>query len=272
MLAAEGTTHAVAFDDGAQSLLTEWGSTGPAMVCVHGMTSSRYSWARFAGCFSNAFRVFAYDQRGHGDCAHVLGPMSLQQGVADLHAVLRAIGDNDITLVGHSWGGAIVVGAGRASSIARVLAIDPLVYADPAVDWYGEYLADFDADRRLPQHELQRELRRRYSEFGWSTQDIDAKLHAVANMVIEPLERLASENDVAGGGWDLRDQLVNYPKPLLLALADASDSTVTAAEREWIARNGGPLVQMIEYAGLGHSLHRTHFERFAADADFWLRK
>src|SRR5579864_5433497 len=105
MLTQAAGSQTVTLDDGAQTLLTQWGKQGPAIVCVHGMTSSRFSWTRFANRYADRFRVFAYDQRGHGDSASVPGPMSLQQGEEDLRAVCEMIPGEIDALVGHSWGG-----------------------------------------------------------------------------------------------------------------------------------------------------------------------
>ncbi len=73
----------ITFDDGATTVLERWGDAGPNLLCVHGITSSRRGWARFATRFALAYRVWAYDQRGHGDAAHVHGPMTLARSVAD---------------------------------------------------------------------------------------------------------------------------------------------------------------------------------------------
>lgn len=259
----------VTFDDGAQTHVEQWGTAGPAMLCVHGMTGSRLSWLRLARHFSDRFRVFAYDQRGHGDSAKVKGPMTLDRSDADLRAVCAAIGEVDV-LAGHSWGGAVVLRGGRTTSAHRIIAIDPVIYVPPHFNWHAEYVADIAHDLKLHPEALKREYRKRYGELGWTQEDIDAKLHAVEGMTTEPLERLNTENRATHGGWDLRDVVMEYPKPLLLALADVADSTVTAEERSWIGRYAGPNVTTINYDGEDHSLHRTAFERFIKDAEAWL--
>ncbi|MDQ2858293.1 MAG: alpha/beta hydrolase, partial [Candidatus Eremiobacteraeota bacterium] len=74
------------------TVLETWGTSGPAMVCVHGITSSRRSWTRLGERLAPHCRVFAYDQRGHGDAATAPGPMTLERGVADLERVVAAVG------------------------------------------------------------------------------------------------------------------------------------------------------------------------------------
>jgi hypothetical protein len=54
-----------------------------------------------------------------------------------------------------------------------------------------------------------------------------------------------------------------------LAVADQSDSVIGAADLATIREIGGPNVSVEVYAGEGHTLQRTAFEKFAAaTADF----
>ncbi|MDQ6779717.1 MAG: alpha/beta hydrolase, partial [Candidatus Eremiobacteraeota bacterium] len=101
----------IALSDGAQTTLESWGKRGSAVLCVHGITSSRKAWLRTAHVLGERFRVFAYDQRGHGDSAAVTGNMSLERSLADVRDVAAAIGE-PVALIGHSWGGAVVLLAG----------------------------------------------------------------------------------------------------------------------------------------------------------------
>ena len=74
------TTRTIDLGDGDVTTLEQWGESGPAIVCVHGIGSSRKSWVRTAEALAGSFRVFAYDQRGHGDSATVAGPMTSEGG------------------------------------------------------------------------------------------------------------------------------------------------------------------------------------------------
>lgn len=263
-------TVALTFDDGATTHVTQWGSGGPALLCVHGMTSSRYSWTRFAQRFADRYRVFAYDQRGHGDSGHVHGPMALDRADADLRAVRETIEGPVFSLIGHSWGGAVVLRGGRTTRVQRVIAVDPMISVPGDFDWHYEYISDLESDKKLSPDELTREYETRYAKAGWAREDIDAKFHAVKDMTIESLERLGTENNAQAGGWDLREIVKDYPKPLLLCLAEPDESTVTAQERVWLEQNAGPNVTQILYEGQDHNLHRTDFNRFANDIDRWL--
>ncbi|HEV2037455.1 MAG TPA: alpha/beta hydrolase [Candidatus Eremiobacteraceae bacterium] len=247
-------------DDGATTILESWGERGPAVICIHGITSSRKSWTRTADALRDSYRVFAYDQRGHGDSARVAGPMTLQRSLLDLRVVARAVGE-PAAIIGHSWGGAIALLGGREPFTSKVVAIDPMLRVE-AGTWRREYLDDTERDLALEPGELERELRRRLS--GWDESDIAGKLHAVRHMTADAVARLGSENEVDRGGWDLRPIVAAYPKPLLILAAAPSDSVLSADDIEDIRTHGGPNVTLETFADQGHNLHRTAFDRYIA--------
>ncbi len=257
----------VTFDDGATTILETWGDTGPALLCVHGMTSSRKAWIRLAQTFAGRYRVCAYDQRGHGDSASVTGPMTLARGVSDLAAVAEHIDGDVAGLVGHSWGGAIVILSGLNSRATSIAAIDPVLRVLPGT-WRREYLDDAESDFAKPFAELERNLRARLD--AWPAIDVEAKMHAVRHMTAEPIARLGSDNRVENGGWNILSDVVAYPKPLLVFAAGPDDSVMSGGDLAELRSTGGTNVEVVEYFDQGHNLHRTAFERFVADLESFL--
>jgi len=255
----------VTFDDGASTTLESWGSNGPNLLCVHGITSSRKSWARLATRFELGYRVWAYDQRGHGDAAAVHGPMSLERGVQDLADVVRAVGEPIDALIGHSWGGAIVLLGGLRDLAKRVVAIDPMVHQ--VLPWKEEFVDDVAADLALSRADREREYMLRYA--SWGELEIAGKLHAVRDMSIRSIERLGSENRADEGGWDLRERIDDYPKPLLVFLA-GQDSVVDSADQRRLEHRLGSHARIVIFPEAGHNLHRTHFDDFVTDLEAFL--
>jgi pimeloyl-ACP methyl ester carboxylesterase len=260
----QAQSKTIALDDGAQTTLDQWGEQGPAMLCVHGMTSSRRSWLRLAKRYADRFRVFAYDQRGHGDSAAVKGPMVLERAVRDLENVATAIGGADV-LVGHSWGGAAVVRGGLRMPIRAVVAIDPMI-VQVGDDWYEEYVEELNATFRFTGAERDERTREEYAE--WSPDDVEGKVHAVHAMTAEPIARLRDEN--RGGDWDLRDEIAHYDKPLLLVMAGPGGSIVPADVTAEVKARHSPHVRIETMQDQGHNLFRTDFDGFAALLDNFL--
>jgi pimeloyl-ACP methyl ester carboxylesterase len=259
----------VTLDDGAQTTLERWGERGPIMLCIHGMTSSRKSWERFAEHYADRARVYAYDQRGHGDSANVTGPMTLHRSLLDLYNVLDTIREPVDVLAGHSWGGAVAILGGRRFDVRRVIAADPMIrQADNP--WYDEFLADLKSLFAHKGDARDVRVEEEYAQLGWGRIDVERKKHAVRSMTLQPIERLRDENPPET--WDLRRDLEQYPKPLLLAMADASESIVPIDDLKYVRERGGPNVAIRVFEGQGHNLHRTDFDRFVEEVDTFLRR
>lgn len=235
-----------------------WGESGPIIACVHGITSSRRSWTRFAERFAATHRVVAYDQRGHGESAEVRGPMTLAQSLRDLGAVAVSIGEPIETLVGHSWGGAVALLGGLELRPTRVVAIDPMLYVPPGT-FETEYVDDLRDFFKTAPASREPEIRAMYD--GLAPVDVDAKLHAMTHMSVQSLERLGRENEVDTGGWDLRERIASYPIPLLLLVAGI-ESVMSSEDQTFLRERGGPHVRMHVFPNDGHNLHRTAFEEF----------
>ncbi len=263
------TEERIRLDDGAETILERWGSSGPVFLCVHGMTSSRKSWERFALHYAERARIYAYDQRGHGDSANVSGPMMLHRALLDLYNVMDALPEPVDTLAGHSWGGAVAILGGRRFDVTGVVAVDPMIrQADNP--WYDEFLAELKALFAHKGAARDAKVEQDYGKLGWGRIDVERKKHAVRNMTALPIERLRDENPPET--WDLRRDLDEYPKPLLLAVADPSGSVVTLEDLKYVREHGGPNVAIRVFEDQGHNLHRTAFDRFVGEVDVFLER
>jgi len=243
---------------GAHTTVQQWGEHGPLVVGVHGLGSSRRGWARIGERLGGQYRVVAFDQRGHGD-SDVRGPMTFEQSVADLGVVVASLGEPVRALIGHSWGGAVVIAGGRAlGEVACVVAVDPMLRVEAGV-WNAQTLPEYRRQLAPPLDEREAAVRR--SLAALPEIEIASKLHATRRLAIETVEALGIDNDIDAGRWDLRELVASYPKPLLLALADPKRSVVSHTERDEFRASGGDHVHIEVFAGAGHSLQRDAFDR-----------
>jgi pimeloyl-ACP methyl ester carboxylesterase len=250
--------HVVRLSDGAETVVEQWGKRGPLIVGVHGLSASRRGWARIGEHLAGRYRLVAYDQRGHGDSA-AKGPMTFERSVADLADVVASLGEPFDALIGHSWGGAVVVAGGRQLPVARVVAIDPMLHVRPGV-WNAQTLPEY---RRMLEQKLEeREASIRVSHAALPGVEVESKLHAARRITLPPIVALGEENAIDAGRWNLRELVLGYPKPLLLAVADPKRSVVLDEEREEFRAHGGPNVRLEVFDGASHSLQRDAFERF----------
>jgi pimeloyl-ACP methyl ester carboxylesterase len=260
------TTRSVTLPDGASTTLEQWGTAGPVLLCVHGIASSRKSWVRTAEHFATSYRVFAFDQRGHGDSAAVRGPMTLAQSVADVAAVAAEIGEPVRALIGHSWGGAVVLLAAPVIGAGAVVAIDPMIHQAPG-KWREDFVADLEPVLALPPEPRVQAIRAMFA--GAPPVEIEAKVHAMREMSTRAIVKLGEENAADLGRWDLRVELRRYPIPLLLLVADPAESVIAADDLVLVWETLGPNGVIEVFEGEGHTLHRTAFARYVkAVADF----
>jgi len=115
----------------------EWGeSSNPrVMLLLHGFLGHAHWWDFIAPWFVQDYRVIAIDFGGMGDSSPRL-KYSNESFVGEVGAMLKTIGSNDITLVGHSFGGRVTVVAAHEypQHLKRAIVVDSnLSFADRPV-------------------------------------------------------------------------------------------------------------------------------------------
>ena len=83
--------------------------TGPAILLIHGMTSSSETWEPVIGPLSECGTVIAPDLLGHGDSAKPRGDYSLGAHASGVRDLLVTLGHERATIVGHSLGGGVAM-------------------------------------------------------------------------------------------------------------------------------------------------------------------
>lgn len=255
----------VTLDDGASTQMTQWGDAGPVLLCVHGLTSSRLGWRRFAEHYADRYRVFAYDQRGHGDAYAHTADMRIERVIRDFHNVVAAIGEPVEASIGHSWGGAVVIAGSPSADVRKTIAVDP-VLRQIASSWYDEYLEELQPVFARSGPERDAYVRDEYGDAH--PFDREGKVHAMHAMVPEGLMNVREQNPPER--WSLAEHISTFPLPLLVALADPQESIVVPEDFRALETVRNPKVQVEVFTGQGHSLHRTAFEAFTAAVERFL--
>ncbi|MGB7756655.1 MAG: alpha/beta hydrolase [Salinisphaera sp.] len=156
---------------------------GPALVLLHGLMDNSAGFAPLlAALESNGVldrEVIAPDWRGHGDSEATPGAYWFPNYLADLEALLDALGVTEpVILVGHSMGGQVasLYAGARPRRVAGLIALDSLNVPDSDPDQapkrYGDWL-DTLADGALASErlydsvaDLATRLARRYPELS----------------------------------------------------------------------------------------------------------
>lgn len=78
---------------------------GPAVILLHGYSDSWFSFSRVLPLIPSTYRVYALDQRGHGDSDRPFGGYAMRDLGADVVAFMDAMGIRSAVVLGHSMGG-----------------------------------------------------------------------------------------------------------------------------------------------------------------------
>ncbi len=122
--------------NGLSLAVHEWPGTGPAVVCVHGLTANHVCWTSMADILSPRRRLLAYDLRGRGDSDKPATGYSLDQHVRDLLGLLDHFRLTKAILMGHSLGAHIAL----KFSVAHPGRVSKLVLVDGGIDVRAEIL------------------------------------------------------------------------------------------------------------------------------------
>jgi pimeloyl-ACP methyl ester carboxylesterase len=83
--------------------------SGPAIVLVHGITSTSATWERVMPYLATRFNVIAPDLIGHGQSAKPRGDYSLGAYASGVRDLMVTLGHESATFVGHSLGGGVAM-------------------------------------------------------------------------------------------------------------------------------------------------------------------
>ena len=100
--------HGFADSDGVKIHFASIGE-GPLVVMIHGFPDFWYSWRHQMEALASDFQVVAIDQRGYNKSDSPDGEenYNMRYLVGDVAAVIRHLGRDKATIVGHDWGGAV---------------------------------------------------------------------------------------------------------------------------------------------------------------------
>ncbi len=236
----------------------------PAMVLLHGITSSAQSWVRVGPSLADRYRVYALDMRGHGDSIKPSrGAYSLRHTADDALAFIATLGLKRPVLMGHSWGGATaIVLASGAWTQAPVPELSHLILEDPAHNFgHGDpavRATNYTRDIGRPAEELRPEIAA--SNPGWTEADIEGKIDALHKVTHEAVIGVFDEADQAG---DLLPLFTDITVPTLLVRADAALGT-TLSDAAWAqAQQYLPAhSRAVQIDGATHNIHRSKFDAF----------
>lgn len=116
--------------DGIKLYYENYGE-GETLVFCHGLNSSHNANKELYDEFREDFNTVIYDQRGHGDSDKPTIHMNIQRLGQDLNEIIESLNLENVTLIGHSLGGATIysyVNQFGCDNIKRIVASDMSPY------------------------------------------------------------------------------------------------------------------------------------------------
>lgn len=108
------------------------------LLFVHGWGGVRHQWESLATVMAGTYGVVSVDLGGHGESPAGHAPWSISRFAADVVSVMDALALDNLVLIGHSMGGAVVTEA----AIARPSVVKSVVLVDTFIFDYGHVAAD----------------------------------------------------------------------------------------------------------------------------------
>lgn len=190
-----------------------WGGGGTVVLGIHGITASSISLAPVARHLDEGFSLVAPDLRGRGASAALPGPTGMQVHAEDCAAVVEAVTDEPVVVVGESMGAyvGVALAAARPDVVAGLVLVDgglPLPLpegVDPNV------ILDMILGPAIERLRLEFDSRDAYLDYwrahpamseDWND-DIEAYLHYDLTGEEPHLRSKVSEEAVRGDGADM---------------------------------------------------------------------
>lgn len=224
---------------------------GPALVLIHGITSSGDIWQPVLAALGESFTPVTIDLRGHGSSGKPDRGYLYDDYIDDLDRVLVALGLEHPLIVGHSLGGLITLWwAARYPTRAPALVIE-----DSPLRSGEDFRPAFEGWLRLNALPLD-ELRAAYATErpDWKPEAVDARarqMHATARPVIEEL----MADSMANHGVDRLAEIEHIESPVLFVHGDLDAGGMVQPDDIDALERRLPNATVRRIPRGGHSLH-----------------
>ncbi|MCS6924619.1 MAG: alpha/beta hydrolase [Candidatus Binatia bacterium] len=251
----------------------EWGMpTAPPLLLLHGGAAHAHWWDHIAPAFAQDHRVFALDLRGHGESGWVVPPAyEVEDYVADVGEVIRALHLPRPVLIGHSLGGFVAM----AYALAAPETVGGLVVIDIGPRLGGSRFMRLLRTVPPPVYRDEAELISRFRLLPVDTSAPLPLLHHIARQSVRrqvdgSLRLKCDRAALVRGVRDLRAQLTQISCPTLFVRGEQSRHVSAALLRTMVTLC--PRAQGVEIAGAGHHVFLDQPHAFLRAVQTFLRK
>lgn len=123
--------------------------TGPVILLIPGFGEATTMWRNSVDVLAETHTVVSLDIRGHGRSMKVAGNNRQERMSRDIKELIDHLGLEDVLLVGHSLGGALVASYAELQSEHRLRGmalVDASLHAFSSEDWNDHKARDYNLD------------------------------------------------------------------------------------------------------------------------------
>ncbi|NTU82089.1 MAG: alpha/beta hydrolase [Chloroflexales bacterium] len=247
----------------------DWGGSGPPALLLHGITSSAATLWRVGPALAAAgLRPIALDMPGHGESdtsrAHAINTIAGLVG-----DTIIALGLHEVTLLGHSWGGATALALAGGShpardAIARAVLVDPALAIETG--WGEEALPSYVEGVGEPATAGAAAIRAKNP--AWDEGDVYWKAIAMEQCRREQVMGFFQPP----ADWDLLGRIAHVAVPLLVMVAAPGYSVIPEGRLAEVRAALTPgRDELVVVPGTTHNMFRgPGYERTMAALLRWL--
>ena len=272
----------VTADDGVQLAVDIRGSAAdPAVLFLHGVTSSRTTYDWLPESISDGRRIITYDHRGHGQSEHRAGSYRLAQYVRDAITVLDTVVGYPVVLVGFSLGGLVAwtIAQQRPDLVRAVFLEEPPlfpehVYANDDITSVLRWTIEQEKVWRERGDDLDAVTRAvAESPYGpGSTQGVATYPQSVRALAYSVLvrDRGVTESAISGEMVEGVDHRSAVRVPTVILAGDETAGGIFTKEHTHRLSATHPGISVHRIAGSGHAIHasfagRDRYQRLLGD-------
>lgn len=244
--------------DGTEIAVTIHDGSGPHMLMIHGIGSSRRDFANVVPALSEFCQPVTLDLRGHGDSSRPNRGYHYDDYVRDLDQVLDSLNLDLPIVLGHSLGGIItLLWASTHADATRAIIIEdsPLRSGESFASFFDGWLSL----NALPEEQV----RAWYASENptWSDAILDQRAQDMVNTCRTAIEELR-DLSLSGEGLDTAGDLSAISNPLLFMHGDPETGSMVHPEDLVTFRTQVPQTRIARIASAGHNIHRSHADQW----------
>jgi non-heme chloroperoxidase len=235
------------------------------IILLHGYTDSWFSFSRVMSELAKTYRVYALDQRGHGDSDQPEDGYALTDYVADVIAFMDAMGLRRVSLVGHSMGSLVA----RRVALAAPERVVSLVLVASANDVRNNEVLELQRAVEMLNDPVPVEFVREFQE--------STIYHPVPDDFMDEVVRTSLKLPARVWRGAMAGMLADDPRSLAhvlnrtLILWGDRDTIFSRAEQDALADTFADAVLKV-YPETGHALHWERPEQFVQDIENFIQR